>query len=106
MSSALTPLVFARAKGEPANMEVPKFSDRLENGAERRGWLLYEALRCAPLDQAIELARKADAFILGTSADGEQARGAADADEHRSNYEPQSKKRSKPKARLMLSGDQ
>lgn len=87
-----------------------KFFERLENGAERRGWLLYEALRCAPLDQAIELARKADAFILGTSQGGEQARRAADADEraigHRSNYEPQSKERSKPKARLMLSGDQ
>jgi hypothetical protein len=111
MSSALTPLVFARAKGEPANMEVLiKFFDRLENGAERRGWLLYEALRCAPLDQAIELARKADAFILGTSEDGEQARRAAQADERaigqQSNHEPQSKQRSKPKARLMLSGAQ
>jgi hypothetical protein len=103
------PLVLARAKGEPANMEVPKFFDLLENGAERRGWLLYEALRCAPLDQAIELARKADAFILGT-ADGEQARGAAEANEraigHQSNDKPQSQERSKPKARLMLSGDQ
>jgi hypothetical protein len=87
-----------------------KFFDRLENGAERRGWLLYEALRCAPLDQAIELARKADAFILGTSEEGEQARRAAQADERAigppSNDEPQSKERPKPKARLMLSGDQ
>jgi hypothetical protein len=111
MSSALTPLVLVRAKGEPADMEVLiKFFDRLENGAERRGWLLYEALRCAPLDQAIELARKADAFILGTFEDGEQARRAAQADKraigHPSNDEPQSKERPKPKARLMISGDQ
>ena len=88
-----------------------KFFDRLENGTERRGWLLYEALRCAPLDQAIELARKADAFILGTSKDGEQAQRAVEADEraieHQSNDDnPQSKERPKPKARLMLSGDQ
>lgn len=92
-------------------MEAPiTFFERLKNGAERRGWLLYEALRCAPLDQAIELARKADAFVLGTCEDGEQARNAAEADEaatgHRPKDEPQSKHRSNPKGRLPLSDDQ
>src|SRR5689334_15564067 len=110
MSSALT-LRCSHAQREPRKMQaLIKFFERLESGAERRGWLLYEALRCAPLDQAIELARKADAFILGTSEHGDQARRAAEANERaiedRSNYKPQSKERSKPNGRLRLSGDQ
>jgi hypothetical protein len=37
----------------------------LEHPAYRRGWLLLKALECAPLDQAIGLARTADQFLLG-----------------------------------------
>jgi hypothetical protein len=60
-----------RCKGEAAGMEaLIKVFERLESGVERRSWLLYEALRSAPLDEAIELARKADAFIMGTADDG------------------------------------
>ena len=33
--------------------------------AERRFWLLSEALRSVPLDQALELARRAEVFITG-----------------------------------------
>ena len=58
-----------------------KVFERLENGIERRSWLLYEALRSAPLDEAIELARKADAFIMGTAAKGEQAARAVAPDQ-------------------------
>lgn len=42
----------------------------LEHPAQRRGWLLIKALECAPLDQAIGLARAADLFILGDAHRG------------------------------------
>lgn len=41
--------------------------DRLNDPATRRFWLLCEALRCMPLDRAIELARDAEAFIMGST---------------------------------------
>jgi hypothetical protein len=42
----------------------------LEQPAHRRGWLLIKALECAPLDQAMDLARAADRFIVdGVDAD-------------------------------------
>src|SRR6266576_5506416 len=88
-----------------------KVFERLENGIERRSWLLYEALRSAPLDEAIELARKADAFIMGTAAKGEQARRAVAPEAHEraigdQAHEPQRKEQSNPKGRLSLSADQ
>ena len=88
-----------------------KVFERLENGVERRSWLLYEALRSAPLDEAIELARKADAFIMGTAAKGEQARRAVAPEAHEraigdQAHEPQRKEQSNPKGRLSLSADQ
>jgi len=89
-----------------------KVFERLENSVERRIWLLYEALRFVPLDEAIELARKADAFIMGTAAKGEQARReiAPEADEqpigNQAQNEPQRKERSSPKGRLSMSADQ
>jgi hypothetical protein len=46
--------------------EPVSFLERLENPSTRRLWLLSEALRCVPLDQAVELARAADAFIAAT----------------------------------------
>jgi hypothetical protein len=103
-----------RCTGEPAGMEaLIKVFERLENGVERRSWLLYEALRSAPLDEAIELARKADAFIMGTADDGAQAQragGAPEPDEPAfaapPKNQPQSKERSNPKGRLSLSADQ
>jgi len=89
-----------------------KVFERLENGVERRSWLLYEALRSAPLDEAIELARKADAFIMGTAAQGEQARRAVAPEAHeraigdQAQNEPERKEQSNPKGRLSLSADQ
>ena len=88
-----------------------KVFERLENGVERRSWLLYEALRAAPLDEAIELARKADAFIMGTAAKGEQARRAVAPEAHEraigdQAHEPQRKEQSNQKGRLSLSADQ
>ena len=89
-----------------------KVFERLENGVERRSWLLYEALRSAPLDEAIELARKADAFIMGTAAKGEQARERllpspmSGRSVDQAQNEPQRKERSNPKGRLSLSADQ
>lgn len=89
-----------------------KVFERLKNGVERRSWLLYEALRFLPLDEAIELARKADVFITGAAAKGEQARRAVAPEaqeqpigDHAQN-EPQRKERSSPKGRLSLSADQ
>jgi hypothetical protein len=35
-----------------------------DDPVRRRLWLLAEALRCAPLDRAIELARAAEAFVI------------------------------------------
>jgi hypothetical protein len=103
-----------RCEGESAGMEaLIKFFQRLENGVERRSWLLYEALRSAPLDEAIELACKADAFIVGTADDGAQAQraGAPEPDEPTvvvapPKNPPQGKERSNPKGRLSLSADQ
>src|SRR5437763_13837513 len=102
-----------RCKGEPAGMEaLIKVFEQLENGVERRSWLLYEALRSAPLDEAIELAREADAFIMGTAAKGEQARRAVAAEPHeqpigeQAQNEPQRKVQSNTKGRLSLSADQ
>ena len=89
-----------------------KVFERLENGVERRSWLLYEALRSAPLDEAIELARTADAFIMGTAAKGEQARRAVAPEPHdqpigdQAQHEPQRKQQSNPTGRLSLSADQ
>lgn len=89
-----------------------KVFERSENDVERRSWLLYEALRSAPLDEAIELARKADAFIMGTAAKGEQARRAVAREPHeqpisdQAQNEPQRKPQSNPKGRLSLSADQ
>jgi DNA-binding NarL/FixJ family response regulator len=89
-----------------------KVFERLENSVERRIWLLYEALRFVPLDEAVELAREADAFIMGTAEKGEQARRevAPKADEQpigdQAQNEPQRKERSSPKGRLSLSAEQ
>src|ERR1051325_6135358 len=48
-----------------ASMDEPlSLVERLENPAARPLWLLAEALRCAPLGRAVELARAAEAFIL------------------------------------------
>jgi hypothetical protein len=41
------------------------FLRRSEEPTLRRSWLLYRALECLPLDEAIDLARTADAFITG-----------------------------------------
>ena len=45
----------------PRPVDLTQFGGGLgavENGVERRSWLLYEALRSAPLDEAIEFRRK------------------------------------------------
>jgi DNA-binding NarL/FixJ family response regulator len=39
--------------------------DVTQTPAQRRSWLLSEALRSLPLDRALELARTAEAFIMG-----------------------------------------
>ncbi len=41
----------------------------LEQPARRRYWLLYKALECVPLDRAVDLARMADEFVMGPSAE-------------------------------------
>lgn len=41
------------------------FLCRIDEPTFRRSWLLYRALECLPFDQAIDLARRADAFITG-----------------------------------------
>jgi hypothetical protein len=40
---------------------------RLEDPATRRLWLLTQALRCVPLDKAVELARVAEGFITAAA---------------------------------------
>ena len=41
----------------------------LENPAARRLWLLEQALRSVPLEAAVELARTAEAFIMGSEVE-------------------------------------
>ncbi len=49
--------------------ELGEFLKRLEDLTNRRCWLLYEALRCVPLDRAIALARSAEAFVSGSAVE-------------------------------------
>jgi hypothetical protein len=46
----------------------PTFMQFVAEPTQRRCWLLYRALECAPLDRAIELALRADAFVSDGSA--------------------------------------
>ena len=39
----------------------------LQEPARRRTWLLCKALECAPMDRALDLARIADQFIMGSA---------------------------------------
>src|SRR5438477_9919386 len=41
----------------------------LENPAARRLWLLEQALRSVPLEVAVELARTAEAFLMGSKVE-------------------------------------
>jgi hypothetical protein len=40
------------------------FMQLVANASQRRCWLVYRALECAPLDQALELAQRAEEFIV------------------------------------------
>ena len=66
----------------------------LDDPIRRRSWLLAKALQTHPLDQALDLARVAEAFITGSSATetasaapasdpGQPARSIAETDENR-----------------------
>ena len=44
----------------------------VDNGSARRLWLLYNALHCHPFDQAVELARAAEGFVMGELLPGEK----------------------------------
>ena len=50
---------------EPIGLPLPR------TAMERRIWLLSEALRSGPLDQALELARRAELFITGPEPETE-----------------------------------
>jgi len=50
-------------------MSEYEFLERLQNMTSRRCWLLYEALRCLPLDRAIDLARSAETFVTGPAVE-------------------------------------
>jgi hypothetical protein len=52
MSATPTPLVLTPAKRSHRMEALIKVFERLENSVERRIWLLYEALRFVPLDEA------------------------------------------------------
>lgn len=51
---------------------------RLDELATRRSWLLYKALECLPLDQAIDLARAAKAFVAESPVETEGVDAALD----------------------------
>jgi hypothetical protein len=51
---------FGAASSEPADLD-----DLLLDPVRRRSWLLNKAMEAHPLDQALELAREAEAFITG-----------------------------------------
>jgi hypothetical protein len=51
------------------------FLRRIDEPTFRRSWLLYRALECLPLDQAIDLARTADAFITGEPVERKRTDG-------------------------------
>lgn len=50
--------------------------DLLQAPTQRRCWLLVEALRSLPLDRAIELARMAEAFVIGVPGESQIAQPA------------------------------
>ena len=52
----------------------------VNNASARRLWLLYNALHCLPLDQAIELARTAEGFVMGELDPGERVATPAPAE--------------------------
>ena len=51
----------------------------IDNPPARRLWLLYNALQCLPFDQAIELARTAEAFVSGSHLDRQAGDAPDDA---------------------------
>src|SRR4051812_4219906 len=53
-----------------SNARMMELMDLLRQPLLRRCWLLHEAVRCAPLDRAIELAHAAEAFLSGTDGAG------------------------------------
>ena len=50
-------------------MEHGNFAMLVEDSNRRRLWLLFKALECGPLDQALELARRCDDFVTGEIAE-------------------------------------
>src|SRR5204863_8335073 len=49
----------------------------IDNSAARRLWLLLQAAQSQPFDKAIELARSAEAFLMGTAVEAiTEPRGA------------------------------
>src|SRR5438046_10441082 len=49
----------------------------IDNSAARRLWLLLQAAQSQPFDRAIELARSAEAFLMGTAVEAiTEPRGA------------------------------
>src|SRR5947207_14632319 len=49
----------------------------IDNSAARRLWLLLQAAQSQPFDKAIELARSAEAFLMGTEVEAiTEPRGA------------------------------
>ena len=51
--------------------EKVELNELMDNPVARRLWLLYRALQSLPFDRAIELARTADAFIIGSLVDNQ-----------------------------------
>jgi hypothetical protein len=70
--------------------ELDEFLKRLEDLTNRRCWLLYEALRCLPLDRAIDLARSAEAFITGPAVEDRIEKDRVDI-EHRAAEAPEAR---------------
>jgi hypothetical protein len=52
------------------NSEYIEWRELLGEPERRRCWLLWKALECSPLDQAIDLARAADQFVTDAPAAG------------------------------------
>jgi hypothetical protein len=67
--------------------------------ATRRCWLLIKALECATLDQAIDLARKAEDFIAGLDSGSQVTESEAQAETAAAAAEPSDRLEPKPDSR-------
>jgi DNA-directed RNA polymerase specialized sigma24 family protein len=81
-------------------------AEALTDPVRRRSWLLAKALETQPLDQALELARTAEAFITGSPNREEATANPPHSDKPTDRASARDTKRSKKRTPLTLPSDQ